>query len=203
MTTRIVYDTEFIDDGVTITPLSIAMRRDDGAALYAVSDNLAVMARAAENAWLRENVLRWLPITLDFTMANERLNAHVQWNDEHPDYGAIRTLDEIAEMVEDFVLAKPDPQLWAYYAAYDHVLYAQLFGAMIDLPPGMPMFTMDLRHEAVMRNVTALPELAQGIVNQTYRGERMAHHAMFDAHEEEYRLNWLLSQHRLSFLIPD
>lgn len=33
------------------------------------------------------------------------------------------------------------------YGAYDHVVLCQLFGRMIDLPKGFPMWTNDLRQE--------------------------------------------------------
>lgn len=197
MVTRIIYDTEFIDDGTSITPLSIGMRRPvDGASLYAVTDDLASMARAADSAWMRDNVLRWLPVTTELRMDYDHLNAHVSWNTDHPDYAAVKPLDEIREMVEDFILTQRDPELWAYYASYDHVLYAQLFGPMAELPDGMPMYTMDLKHECVMRGDPRLPLLPSETVDKVFGGERREHHALYDAYEEEFRLAWLLKQPR-------
>lgn len=194
MATRIVYDTEFIDDGLTITPLSIAMRRpSDGATLYAVNDSLEAMARAAERAWLRDYVLRWLPVEVELRANNAtgEINAHVQWDEDHPDYENVRAIEEIAEMVEDFVLARPDPQLWAYYAAYDHVFLAQLFGPMVELPDGFPMYTLDLKQLAVSLGDPKLPELPDEIVTKEYGSIRREHDARYDAHEEEWRLNYL------------
>lgn len=197
MVTRIIYDTEFIDDGVSITPLSIAMRRDDGAELYAISDSLVAMARAAENAWLREHVLRWLPVEVTLTAGYGTIDAKVAWDEDHPEFENVKALEEIRDMVEDFVLAKPDPQLWAYYAAYDHVLYAQLFGPMAELPAGMPRYTMDLQHEAVIRGFDGeLPQLPEELVRTNYNGVRAVHHARYDAHEEEWQLEWLLRHPR-------
>jgi len=37
------------------------------------------------------------------------------------------------------------PEFWAYYADYDHVVLCQLFGTMMDLPDGWPMYTRDLK----------------------------------------------------------
>lgn len=197
MVTRIVYDTEFLDDGSTIAPISVAMRREsDGAELYAINGDLVTMARAAERAWMRDNVLRWLPINVELRMDYDHLNAHVSWNADHPEYEAVKPLEEIRDMVEDFVLAKADPQLWAYYASYDHVLYAQLHGPMAELPPGMPMYTMDVKHECVMRGDPKLPELPMEIVNKRFNGTRMEHHALYDVYEEEYRLEWLFDRPR-------
>ena len=36
-------------------------------------------------------------------------------------------------------------ELWAWYAAYDHVVLAQLWGPMPALPREIPRFTKDLR----------------------------------------------------------
>lgn len=36
-------------------------------------------------------------------------------------------------------------QLYGYYSAYDHVALCWLFGKMIDLPTGFPMYTIDLK----------------------------------------------------------
>lgn len=38
-------------------------------------------------------------------------------------------------------------QLYGYYSAYDHVALCWLFGKMIDLPKGFPMYTIDLKQE--------------------------------------------------------
>ena len=36
-------------------------------------------------------------------------------------------------------------QLYGYYSAYDHVALSWIFGKMIDLPKGFPMYTIDLK----------------------------------------------------------
>ena len=38
-------------------------------------------------------------------------------------------------------------ELYGYYSAYDHVALCWLFGKMIDLPKGFPMYTIDLKQE--------------------------------------------------------
>jgi len=37
------------------------------------------------------------------------------------------------------------PKFYGYYSAYDHVVFCWLFGKMIDLPKGFPMYTVDLQ----------------------------------------------------------
>jgi hypothetical protein len=59
----------------------------------------------------------------------------------------------IRRLVADFLLAKVTPtnaaQIWCYYGSYDMVALAQLFGRMIDLPKGIPMYCMDLKQLSV------------------------------------------------------
>ena len=43
--------------------------------------------------------------------------------------------------------------LWANYGAYDFVALCQLFGPMIALPEGMPMWTNDLQQEIQRRDI--------------------------------------------------
>jgi hypothetical protein len=38
------------------------------------------------------------------------------------------------------------PQFYGYYADYDWVLFCSLYGRMIDLPKGFPMYMRDLKH---------------------------------------------------------
>jgi hypothetical protein len=64
---------------------------------------------------------------------------------------------EIAQKVKEFVYNQTDEdkyynelsvmpiELYGYYSAYDHVVLCWLFGKMIDLPKGFPMYTIDLQ----------------------------------------------------------
>tara|TARA_R110000796_G_scaffold61674_7_gene142656 strand:+ start:10324 stop:11130 length:807 start_codon:yes stop_codon:yes gene_type:complete len=45
----------------------------------------------------------------------------------------------------EFVKGKTEVEFYAYYAAYDWVVFCWLFGKMIDLPKGFPMFSRDLK----------------------------------------------------------
>jgi hypothetical protein len=55
------------------------------------------------------------------------------------------SLDNLISDVLDFIQGTPNAELWAYYSAYDHVVLCQLFGAMSDLPAGVPMLTEDVQ----------------------------------------------------------
>ncbi|WP_193790487.1 hypothetical protein [Fibrella aestuarina] len=54
---------------------------------------------------------------------------------------------EPVDTLAKFWLEENRYELVGYYTDYDHVLLASLFGRMIDLPKGLPMFTTDLRQK--------------------------------------------------------
>jgi 3' exoribonuclease, RNase T-like len=119
---RYFYDTEFIEDGTTIELVSIGVACEDGREYYAISTEFDPK-RAGK--WVRRNVLDKMPSPSD-----------PAWRSRT----AIR--DEVAAFLAS---GAGDPELWAWYAAYDHVVLAQLWGAMPALPREIPRFTKDLR----------------------------------------------------------
>jgi hypothetical protein len=127
MTYRYFYDTEFIEDGRVIDLVSIGVVDENGREFYAVSteyDDTNALP------WVRRNVLDKLPSPAD-----------AAWRSR----ARIRT-DLYAFLIEP-VKDRPSEriELWAWYAAYDHVALAQLWGAMPELPREIPRFTKDLR----------------------------------------------------------
>ena len=151
--TRWFLDTEFNEDGRTVELISIALVSDDGREYYAVSSEFDA---AACNDWVKANVLPLLPV--------ER-----------------RSRRDIAGEVRDLLLADgKKPEIWAYFADYDWVALCQLFGPMVALPKGFPMWCRDLKQlmdaEDIERD--ALPE-------QT----GTAHDALADA-------RWVRAAHR-------
>ncbi|KAB7761207.1 3'-5' exoribonuclease domain-containing protein [Mycolicibacterium mucogenicum] len=174
------YDTEFLDDGRTIELISIGIVADDGREYYAANSDMQ-MERIKEpaNAWLVRNVLPHLPIV--GRAALERYLAHPQGQHPKPSISTV-DLDRtstlvkpkwvIANEVREFLLADGDDvELWAYYAAYDHVALAQLWGPMMNLPKGIPMWTHDL--------MQLLEQLSDGFVMPEQVGDE--HHALADA----------------------
>lgn len=176
---KIFYDTEFIDDGKTIDLVSIGMVREDGTELYAVSSEFDVL-NLQTNPWLVENVWPSLPTykhpgTLRCYCGPGHLDL------DHPD---IRTRAQIARLIEEFILTTPDPQLWAYYSAYDHVALAQLWGPMRNLPEGIPMQTDDLVTLAKLAGLSTkdLPQQAEG-----------QHNALADARHNRVMADYIAS----------
>ncbi len=168
--TRLFYDCEFIDDGRTIDLVSIGIVSDTGAEYYAVSSEFD-FAAFARNQWLVDNVWPSLPrIGGD---ARNHIPTRTAFGRPRPrhkllrdlfDYSAreVKSRTVIAAQVYDFIASVPQPQLWAWYGAYDHVALAQLWGPMIALPRGVPMFTNDLKQEAVRLGNPQLPKQAAG-----------------------------------------
>lgn len=175
---KIWYDTEFIEDGLTIEPISIGMVREDGATLYRINDSEAVAARGCGLEWIYEEVMTKLPYTL---VANVEYRTVVPLpNEAHPDFIAFGSIDQIAQEVEDFIASTPSPELWADYAAYDHILLAQLFGPMIELPSEIPMFTHEFR---TLMRLKGVGDADLPVYTDPDGVSRRPHHALFDALE--------------------
>jgi hypothetical protein len=119
---RYFYDCEFIEDGQTITLVSIGMVDETGREFYAISTEFDP-SRAI--GWVKRNVLSQLP---------------------SPSDPAWRSRARIREDLMAFMSTPDEPiELWAWMASYDHVVLAQLWGDMRALPRKIPRFTHELR----------------------------------------------------------
>jgi hypothetical protein len=117
---RFYFDTEFAEDGRTIDLISIGVVCEDGREFYAVSTEFDADAC---NDWVQAHVLPLLP---------------------HPTDPAWMSRADIRTALLTFVGACK-PEFWAYYADYDWVALCQLFGTMLDLPNGWPMYCRDIK----------------------------------------------------------
>lgn len=153
-------DTEFIERPGVLKLISIGLVDENGREYYAESSEFS---DDECNDWVRANVLPKLG------RRERRL-----------------CTEAIAFEVRHFVnagspLSSQDgsaaPEFWGYYADYDWVLFCWLFGAMVDLPSGWPMFCRDLKqlmeHWQLPKSV---PETGE-------------HHALADA-------RWVREQHQ-------
>lgn len=160
MIRRYYLDTEFYEDGSTIDLISIGVVCEDGRELYAVSQD-AQLHRVSD--WVRANVLPHLP-----------------------NYGSKAWMPRatIAERLRTFIRGDGEtPEIWAYYADYDWVAVAQLFGTMMNLPKHFPMFAMDLKQLAESRGDPSLPPQATGEHNaiEDARWNMLAHRVLLAA----------------------
>lgn len=157
---RYFIDTEFIEDGRSISLLSIGIVAEDGREYYAVkkyNDPAALYLKADE--WVTQNVL---PLILP-----DVPNAKYSW--------------EIASDILDFVGVNTNPQFWGDFAAYDWVALCQIFGRMICLPDGWPMFCRDIQQAKYETDVRVFLEMNE-----------KPHHALCDARETKSRFDYLV-----------
>lgn len=122
------FDTEFIENGTTIDLMSIGVISEDGRTFYAEPLECQLY-RAGD--WVKANVIPHLT-------GNKTPRA------------------EIAKQLVEFVGEKPE--IWAYYADYDWVALCQLFGTMMQLPKGWPMYCRDVKQLCDSLGNPKLPE---------------------------------------------
>lgn len=177
---RYTYDTEFIDDGSTIELISIGIVcLDDDREYYAVNREVS-LDRIHRHRWLNRNVLSHLPVRQHCAQCG-----HLVFDETSPQVKPRRV---IADEVHAFLTADGlDPmdnkvrELWAYYAAFDHVVLTQLWGPLSEAPPGIPWFTRDIKDWAVRVGDPLLP--------QPLASEE--HDALQDARHNRTVIRWL------------
>lgn len=180
---RIYYDCEFLEDSRTIDLISIGMVAEDGRELYAVAEEIQsepLYERICHEPWLMQHVVPHLPLRPNSKVEQPHAQ-HKGWFhlDQHDNRIMPRRM--IRNAVREFIRATPDVEPWAWYGAYDHVALAQLFGRMVHLPEGVPMYTRDLRQEYDRLGAPeGLPEQAEG-----------EHNALADARHLRVRAEWL------------
>jgi hypothetical protein len=175
----IFYDTEFWEQGheAPVDLISIGMKkRSLGWGYYAVNREFDLhgawhYAGPSGDYWLRENVLKQLPLVLredgsiwldgDGTPMLDTKNASVK--------SRIQIRADLEKFLELHDVSRKR-RLWAWYADYDHVVLSQIWGTMAQLPRGMPMFTHDLKQVVDLAGNPAMPDQLQG-----------HHHALDDA----------------------
>lgn len=146
---RVFYDWEFLENGTTIMPISVGMVDREGKEYYAVNSDMDEEV-VKKHEWISRNVWPHLPVN-GYTEAPTSVGGGK--TEMRPSY--LGTLDRTSTFVRPLwvirneILAFLSPEdsdleLWGYYGAYDHVTLAQLWGPMIKLPKGIPMFTHEL-----------------------------------------------------------
>lgn len=131
-------DTEFNEHDGKIDLISIALVNDMDRSLCVTSSEFDLKAAQAK-PWLVENVLAQLPPA-------------ELW----------RPRKEIVAEIVKFVGADPKPRFWAWFGAYDWVLFCQLFDGMLNLPKKWPQYVMDLKQEHALAGSPVLPRQMDG-----------------------------------------
>lgn len=164
----------------TIDLISIGIVREDGKEYYAISKDFNLdeawnrydikpvsnihCGPSEKVYWIRENVLR--PIF--YKLMGKDINFHdIDHYFTFKDFKKLinkhgKTNKQIAEEVHDFCITydakksvtENNPEFYAYYADYDWVAFCWLFGKMMDLPKGFPMYCRDLKQMLDEKPVT-------------------------------------------------
>lgn len=149
---KIFHSVKYLERGpeLPIKPISVGMVRDDGEELYVINMDMQLSV-VVNSLQIQLNVLPYLPIRVT-GQASSIMNSVIEWDGEHEDIHRVVAADQMASLVKNFILDYDQeeygkPELWSYYGAVDYVVLCQLFGAMADLPPGLPLYTNDLVQE--------------------------------------------------------
>lgn len=208
--TDVCYDTEFIDDGKTIELVSIGLIKRNRESYYAVNADMD-QERVLRHPFLRDHVWSKLPLrelAEPYALVLEEgeyypdkvvvppggkveILVTSELDLDHPD---VKPRARIAEEVLAFLVPEgwdagkngAAVRLWAWFASYDHVALAQLWGAMVRMPRGVPMRTGDLAQEAERLGV---PKEVMPPQDEKYK-----HHALADA-EHDWVIKLYLEDH--------
>lgn len=150
-------DTEFVESPGRIDLISIGIVAEDGTEFYAEVSDFS----GTTNAWVDQNVI---PHLWGF---NDNKTSIVKFVKLGGTGGVLRK-EQIGPAILDWIKYKPE--FWGYYADYDWVVFCWLFGAMVDLPAGWPMYCNDIKQLAMSKGNTRLPEQSS-----------TEHHALQDA----------------------
>lgn len=118
-------DTEFIEQPGSIQLISIGIKCEDNREYYAVSSEFNPNDA---NQWVKDNVLT-------------KINAK-----------EAKTIPLIKEELLQFVKGE-NIEFYGYYADYDWVIFCWIFGTMLELPKGFPMYCRDLKQMLDERNL--------------------------------------------------
>jgi 3'-5' exoribonuclease Rv2179c-like domain len=136
---RYFLDTEFIETVGHIQLISIGIVAEDGRELYLVN-YAADLSNASE--WVKVNVLSKI------SHYDYESNSFLWMTMTHPDWNDIFN---IRNAVLAFTGQYPtrsgteeECEFWGYYADYDWVVFCWIFGTMMELPKGYPMFCHDI-----------------------------------------------------------
>lgn len=167
-----------------IEMISIGVYCNDGRSYYAINKNFN--PRWASE-WVKENVISKLsPRTIGEPQLNTFFDPEIGtsattiFSEPNPEY---KSMDLIKLDVLDFIGAGlyherwgdganvffkdkwrvyDDPEFYGYYSDYDWVLFCTMFGTMMDLPDGMPMYCIDLKQ---MLDEKALQTMRDGFID--------------------------------------
>ncbi len=206
----------FVKPTFTIQLISIGIVSETGQEYYAISSDYNYNDA---NDWVKEKVIKEIYNSADL----EDIRDIFKEKDFHTYSG--KTNKVIAEEIRDFVYKcnhdiRPDwvanfdevsekypIEFYAYFSDYDWVVFCSLFGTMMQLPKGFPMYCRDLKQDLdriareVMSNwrhygFSGAPTFDEALnhvkTNYPYPRQEKEHNALDDA-RWNFRLNGFLN----------
>lgn len=183
---RYFFDTEFIEYPNTIDLISIGIVAANGDEFYAEATDINW---DKASPWVLENVKPqlWADSFLPGRASEDNLclyagpksligeqifhwiTERTRWPGGH--LGSTNAFKD-KEIIKDNL-----PEFWGYYADYDWVAFCWLFGPMVDLPDGFPMYCRDLKQFCDEHHIYDLPAQDHGEHNALWdaRWTRIAH----------------------------
>lgn len=158
---RFFIDAEFWERGpdYPIQLITIAIHSDSLVDLYLINEDFDW--DTCDSLWLHRNV-------------KPHLDQVVGVYSKHAD---------MAQTILDYIKRETKgskPEFWGYYSDYDWVVFCQIFGSMINLPSGFPMYCLDIKQFCVMAGNPTLPKQEVG-----------EHNALFDARWNRLAFNFI------------
>lgn len=166
--------------------ISIGIVCEDGREYFSVSEEYNYKDA---DQWVKENVI----IPMYSKGVSGDLRNRLDASNFHKYLG--KPNKQIAQEIIDFVsrdesnkelgrhvdITKESPEFYAYYADYDWVVFCSLFGRMIDLPVGFPMYCKDLKQSLDLLAVKANIEPGAVKYLPNYPTQENEHSALDDA----------------------
>lgn len=165
--------------------ISIGIVCEDGRELHLISNEYSY--KDADD-WVKENVI--LPLYKQTVHGDVRNNIDTHNFQNFFGWGNSIIANKILAFVGGSTVdmtCDTSPEIYAYYADYDWVLFCSLFGRMIDLPKGFPMYCIDLK-QMLDEKIRSLPlsgsfeeDLKTAKESKRYPIEKNEHSALDDA----------------------
>ncbi len=131
--------------------ISIGIKCEDGREYYAISTEFN---HKDASEWVKKNVIRKLPprhfngFNIDearLWKSNQRI-ANDILSFVFPELLPMQSVTvDITGTLPTWFVPKKTPEFYGYYSDYDWVLFCSLFGTMMELPKGFPMYCIDLK----------------------------------------------------------
>lgn len=172
---RYYIDTEFIETPGHIELISIGIVCQDGREYYAVNTEADI---SKASTWVIQNVLEKMP---EYSNGYNDLRGYAYGAHQGPnkpqekkDLAMIK--EELLQRCGQHNNVPEQCEFWGYYADYDWVVFCWIFGTMMDLPSGFPMYCKDLKQ--LMDSYTGLDKEWKRLNCPDPEGE---HNALVDA----------------------